>query len=174
MFVLQACASDKEIPQSAPAEPPKVEVENSLYPKQLGFVNDYVQLFTDDQKQKLDSLLTDFEKRTGVEMAVAILDSSRTTKDGFFKYTVDLANYWGVGKSDENNGVLFIFAPQLRMLRVNTGTGIENILKDEAIFKILDNKIFPQFKKDKMFQGTWDGVLALMALYDRQIKQSEK
>jgi uncharacterized membrane protein YgcG len=50
----------------------------------------------------------------------------------------------------------------LRKIRINNGFGIETKLTDTDTKKIMDDIILPEFKKGNYFEGTKNGVLALM------------
>ncbi|HIP36838.1 MAG TPA: TPM domain-containing protein [Crocinitomix sp.] len=130
-------------------------------PKPIGFVNDFENIFTDKQEHILDSLVKNFEKQTTIQIAIVTLDSSYTNKSEFDNYTFKLANNWGVGQKDKNNGVLIGISSSLRKMRIQNGYGIEIILTDEESKEIIDNQFIPYFKENEYFKGTKVGLLKL-------------
>ena len=136
--------------------------ENSNLPKPNGFVSDFENLLSDKQKEYLDSLITDYEKQTKIEIAVVTLDSSMTSAETFDNYTLKLANYWGLGKQDLDNGVLIGVSSTLRKIRIQNGFGIEEILSDEETKKIIDAFFIPNFKKGNYFVGIKVGTKEIM------------
>lgn len=130
--------------------------------KALGWINDYEHIFSDDQISELGSIISEFEKETTNEIAIITIESSWTTKESFDSLTLAIANNWGVGKKGKNNGILIGISTGLRKIRINNGFGIETKLTDTDTKKIMDDIILPEFKKGNYFEGTKNGVLALM------------
>ena len=130
--------------------------------KPLGWTSDYGHIFTKEQISELDSIITDFEKQTENEIAIVTIDSSWTTKEKFDSLILSIANFWGVGKKNVNNGIVIGISPGLRKIRISNGYGIEAKLTDADTKKIIDDIILPEFKKGNYFVGTKNGLLKLM------------
>ena len=130
--------------------------------KALSWTSDYEHIFTQDQIFVLDSIMDKFEKETTNEIAIVTIDSSWTTKESFDSLTLAIARNWGVGKKDKNNGILIGISTGLRKIRIQNGYGIETILSDAEKKKIIDDIIIPEFKNGNYFEGTKNGLLALM------------
>ena len=131
-------------------------------PKPTGYVNDYEKIFSENQEITLDSLIQAIEKQTTIEIAIVTLDSSHTTAEAFDDLTLKIAQQWGIGKKDKDNGILIGLSSSLRKIRIRNGYGIEKVLSNEETKKIMDIYIIPQFKKGNYFEGTRQGILALM------------
>jgi uncharacterized protein len=127
-----------------------------------GFINDFVQLFTDDEIKTLDSLVSAFERATTIEICVATINSKMVKNEDFEDYTLVMLRMWGVGKKDKNNGLLIAISPDLRRMRIQNGYGIENVLSDDETKNIIDNSFIPKFKEGKYFEGTRDGIIAII------------
>ena len=67
-------------------------------PQARGFINDFVQLFTDDEIKVLDSLVSELERTTTVETSVATVNSTMVKDRDFEDYTLVMMRMWGVGK----------------------------------------------------------------------------
>jgi uncharacterized protein len=130
--------------------------------KALGWTSDFEHIFTKDQILVLDSIISKFEKETTTEIAIVTIDSSWTTKESFDSLTLAIFRNWGVGKKVKNNGILIGISTKLRKIRIQNGYGIETILSDAETKKIIDNTIIPEFKNGNYFEGTKNGLLALM------------
>lgn len=137
-------------------------------PEPRGFINDFGQLFSNDQIRVLDSLVTTFEKATTVEIGVATVDSMMVNNKDFEDYTLVMMRKWGVGKKEKNNGVLIVISRDLKRIRIQNGYGIENYLSDADTKYIIENSFVPKFKEGKYFEGTRNGIIALIA----RLKQS--
>ena len=57
-----------------------------------------------------------------------------------------LFNQWGIGNRQNNNGVLFLIAPNERRMRIETGLGIEPLLPDSLCGEIADRARRPAFQ----------------------------
>ena len=79
-----------------------VKSQDLMNLKPTSFVNDYENIFTPEQKADLVQILSDYEKKTSIEIVVA------TSADFEFAYKDELGNKWGVGKKGLDNGLLFI------------------------------------------------------------------
>ena len=131
-------------------------------PSARGLINDFLQLFSDNENKMLDSLVSAFERKTTVEISVATVDSMMVKDKDFEDYTLVMLRMWGVGKKDKNNGILIVISPDLRRMRIQNGYGIENILSDAETKNIIDNSFIPKFKEGKYFEGTRDGIIAII------------
>lgn len=137
-------------------------------PQAKGFINDFVQLFTIDEMITLDSLVSAFERRTTVEISVATISSKMVKSEDFEDYSLVMMKTWGVGKKEKNNGILIAISPDLRRMRIHNGYGIENVLIDAKTRYIIDNSFIPKFKEGKYFEGTRDGIIAII----QELKQN--
>lgn len=133
-------------------------------PSPSGYVNDYENLFAEKEQMHLDSLISEFEKRTSIEIAIITLDSSVSSKEDFDKLILEVARKWGVGKKGVDNGVVIGICHGHRKIRIQNGYGIEKILTDEETKQIIEEYFIPGFKQDGYYKGTYDGLIALMRI----------
>ncbi|WP_166668188.1 TPM domain-containing protein [Epilithonimonas xixisoli] len=139
-----------------------------------GSVTDFEALFSQSETEELDSLIQDFEKRTTIQIAIVTLNEYYCDKEDFEAYTLLLANTWGIGQKGKDNGVLIAISKQYRQMRIHNGNGIEKILSDEATKQIIDHHFIPKFKENNYFEGTKNGLLALMqTLENKQALQTK-
>ena len=80
----------------------------------------------------------------------------------FEDYTLVMMRGWGVGKKDKNNGILIAVSRDLKKIRIQNGYGIESFLSDAETKYIIDNFFIPRFKEQKYFDGTRNGIIAIM------------
>lgn len=69
----------------------------SLFPKAVGYVNDYVYLLDSVERNHLEQKLAGFEAATTNQMAIVIIDSDTLTIANFDTYSLALSNSWGIG-----------------------------------------------------------------------------
>jgi uncharacterized protein len=131
-------------------------------PKPIGWVNDFEGLFTDKEKQQLDSIISAFEKETTVEISILTLNSTAVSSERFNDFALHIGNAWAIGKKDKKNGVFICISQALRHIRICNGYGIEKILSDSETKEIMDKYFIAAFKEGEYFKGTKDGLLALI------------
>jgi uncharacterized protein len=122
-------------------------------PVSKGFVTDYENLFTPEQNAELTKILTDYEAQTTIEIAVLTVKDFDSDIADFAQKT---AEKWGVGKKGKDNGLLIIISKNKRILRTETGYGLEGYLPDgwlklqgdSIVEKYFKNSIVSTTKKD--------------------------
>jgi len=132
-------------------------------PSSLGFVNDFEGTFTASQIKELSEIISQHEQATGNEIAIVTIDSFSPYHD-LSDYSLALANYWGIGKKGQDNGVLLIFGKKIRAVRIQVGLGLEDKLTDDIGQMIIDEVIIPEFKKGDYYSGTKKGLMEIMAI----------
>jgi len=130
------------------------------------WVLDNEHVLTPGQVNSLDSLYKAHEKITTNEIALV------TTPDfgsdtSIVSFATSLANKYGVGKKEKNNGVVIVFSQAKRQTRISTGYGTEKVLKDEYAKKIIDSLMIPAFKQGGIFKGLWEGSKAIVTFLEK-------
>jgi uncharacterized protein len=121
---------------------------------------------TDAQVSRLDSLYKAHERKTGNEIALV------TTPDYFpdtdiISYSTTVFRKYGFGKKDRNNGVVIVYSNGQHEVRIATGSGTERVLKDHIAKGMIDNIMIPSFKDERIFDGLWNGSMAITAFLER-------
>jgi uncharacterized protein len=119
--------------------------------KPTGFVQDYAGMLSVEERQLLETKLSDFEKNTTNEIAVVTISS--LDGDVIENVAQDIFTKWGIGKSEKNNGVLFLISLTDRKTRIHTGYGIEGALTDIGTSYIQSDVVTPRFREGKYFDG---------------------
>lgn len=139
-------------------------------PTPLSWTNDYIWLFTPEQRDHLDSLITGFENKTTAEISIVTLDTFCTAIEKFDDLALHIAQSWGIGKKDKNNGILICIAPGYRRIRICNGSGIEQYLTDVETQKIINKNIIPHFINGNYFAGTLEGLNAIILFLAEKLK----
>lgn len=139
-------------------------------PSPKGWVNDFENIFTKEQVKTLDSLVADYEKRTTTQISVITIPASATDKARFDELTLMIANKWGVGKKEKDNGILIGISKDHRTIRIQSGLGIEKLITDNQTKQIIDQTIIPNFKADNFYKGVFDGIQEIKMLLDKGSK----
>ena len=131
-------------------------------PLRTGTVNDFEELFTPKQCSELDSIILKHTGETMNEIVIVTIDRPDVDTSNFEVFVSMLFNHWGTGNKSGNNGVIICIFPKLRRIRIDNGSGIDNILTSEKTKNIIDNIIIPEFKQGNYFEGTKKGLLAII------------
>jgi len=131
------------------------------FPNPVGYVNDFEGVFSEEQKTELTKIITNFEKETSVEIVIVSI-TSYSPYENLFDYSLDLANHWGVGKKEKNNGIAIVFGMQIHEIRIQIGYGLEDVLADEEAKGIIDHTIIPEFMKGDVYSGIKRGLLEII------------
>ena len=134
---------------------------NTAFPKQVGYVNDYENLFTENEQKILENKISTFEKQANVEIALININSIEPFTN-LKEYSTALSNEWGIGKNATNNGITIINCTALKQIRISISREMEKILTDEICNNILQQTIFPEIRNGSYYKGIDKGLTALM------------
>lgn len=109
------------------------------FPSHNGYVNDFVNVITQNDKSTMDSIIHNYEKQTSIEIAVVTIDNLQGKY--IEEYATLLFNTWGIGKKGVNDGILILLSldEHDRRLRIEVGYGLEEFLTDLQCSDIIDN-----------------------------------
>jgi uncharacterized protein len=133
-------------------------------PKPVSWTNDYENLYSDAEQTKLDSVITEFESETTFKIGIVTIDTLKTSKENFEKLSLHIAQTWGVGNKDKDNGILITISKGYRKIRIEHGNGIEKIITEDDTKTIIDNYFIPAFRKEQYFNGTLNGLIEIIKL----------
>ena len=80
-----------------------------------------------------------------------------------FDYALQVAEKWQLGSEDIDDGLLMVVAVNDRDMYILTGYGVEGVLPDAAVNRIIREDITPLFKQNDYGAGILAGVDALKA-----------
>lgn len=134
----------------------------SPLPAPTGHINDFAAVLDKDTVDQLETILRNFDARTGAQIAVVTVK----TLDGrpIEEYANELYRGWGIGaKTGENKdkGALLLIATEDRRSRLEVGYGLEGDLPDGLAGEIL-RRMRPSFRELKWSEGVTLGVRTLV------------
>lgn len=132
------------------------------FPSYNGLVNDFANVIDPATEQHLETILTNFDKLTGAQIAAVIVPSleGRPIED----YALDLYRAWGIGaKSGENKnkGALLLVALQDRKTRLEIGYGLEGDIPDGLAGEII-RRMRPYLQQQQYSQAMTLGVRTIV------------
>jgi uncharacterized protein len=131
-------------------------------PQPIGYVNDFEDILSPAQENYLDSMISEYDKKTTIQISIITVDTSMTSRNNFENYILQIANQWGVGEKGKDNGITIGISKGYRTMRIQNGYGIEKILSDSETKNIVDSVFIPSFKKGEYFEGIINGLKAIM------------
>lgn len=160
VVLLTACSPGQAAQEQSFAEtaeqlaktPPKVAL--------LGRVSDHAKILDTGREADLTDRLEKLERRTGRQLVIVTVNSLDGQDVAVF--TTDLANAWGVGRADHDDGVVLLVAPNEKRARIAVGYGLEKVLPDARCKQIMEQNILPRFRQDDLPGGIDAGAHALM------------
>ncbi|MGL5082304.1 MAG: TPM domain-containing protein [Microcoleaceae cyanobacterium] len=124
-----------------------------------GWVADTANLLSNETEAKLNQILSELAAENGSEIAVVTVPS--TQPDSPQEFATELLNNWGIGKAGQDNGVLFLISINDGRVEIETGYGVEGVLNDAKVGRILDEQVIPQFQQKNYEAGIFAGTVAL-------------
>jgi uncharacterized protein len=125
-------------------------------PALTGPVVDRAGLLSPAERQRLDALARELQSKTGAQMAVLTLES--TAPEDIFGYGMRVAEAWQLGSREKDDGLLLVVARGDRKLRFFTGYGLEGVLPDGKLGRILDREAIPRLQRG----AAGEGIVAAM------------
>lgn len=115
------------------------------------YVNDYANMFSQEEKAMLSSLLQETRANITAEFVIVTIESF----EGYAPsdYATKLFNEWGIGKADKDNGLLIVYGKTENKIWVTTGYGLEGILPDSKLGRYLDDYYVPSRDAGNVSQG---------------------
>lgn len=160
MALAAACSNGQDARQSEPTGAQQFSASVDAAIPLAGRVTDAANIIGDKQEAALVNRLAEFEEATKHQLVIVTVNSleGRDVAD----FTRDLANAWGIGRKDYNDGVVVLVAPNERKVRIAVGFGLEQALPSSLCQTIIDVQMLPRFAKGEMEQGIDAGVSALI------------
>jgi uncharacterized protein len=125
-----------------------------------------IQLLSPSEEAEIEAILEKFEAETSNEIAIIVVDDLKGYEP--WEYAVEIGEKWGVGKKNEDNGIVLLIKPTKtdggRKTFIAVGRGLEGAIPDLTTNEIIENEILPNFKQDNYFQGIKQAVDVLSKL----------
>ena len=119
-------------------------------------MSDHANILSVDAEREIVRKLEQLETSTRHQVAVATVESLHQVP--IEDYARSLGIFWGIGRVDENDGVILLVAPHERKVRIAVGCGLETVLTNQKASDIIQTDILPFFKVGNYEKGISDGV----------------
>ena len=129
------------------------------FPLLTGRVVDDAHILTNQQKKDLEQVLEQAHPHQVVAVSLKSLEGQEIEEYGY-----QLGRHWGIGRKDENDGVLVLIAPNDGQLRIEVGYGLEHILTDAQSSRIINNVMLPLARNKQYDESLIQGSKAVVGV----------
>lgn len=129
-------------------------------------VNDFTNTLSEEQASALETKLRSYHDTTSTQILVVLVNSL----EGYAPsdYTIQLAEKWGVGQKEKDNGVVILVKPKTSRSNgqafIATGYGLEAYIPDALAKRIVENEMIPAFKNNDYYSGINKAVDVIIGL----------
>ena len=155
IIILLLCSLTAIAKPLKPADVRNVQVENRNC-----FVSDMCDVLTAEERSALDAKCAALRQDVGVELAIVIVDEIEGEDEYTFAY--ELFNLWHIGDKRNNSGVLWLYVKSLRAMKIETGVGVEGLLPDGFLDRMLEENVFPLMRENMTFKAFDTGLDMIM------------
>jgi len=135
-----------------------------VVPALTGRVVDQADILTPATEEAITALLATHEEATSNQ--VAVLTISSLQGETIEVFSIRVAETWGLGTAENDNGVLLLVAVEDHELRIEVGLGLEGDLTDAAASRIIRNEIVPVFRQGDFDAGVLVGVQSILGVLE--------
>jgi len=125
-----------------------------------------LKILSDSEEAEIEAILVKFEAETSNEIAVIVVDDLNDLEP--WEYATEIGEEWGVGKAEEDNGIILLIKPTEKTSRrevyISVGRGLESVIPDLTCDEIVQNELLPNFKNQAYFEGVKQAVKVLSEL----------
>lgn len=108
------------------------------------FVNDFADILSDSDEDTVYQAGVALQEATDAQVVLVTVQNT----DGLEleEYSLQLAREWGIGDSEEDNGILLLFTVDGPHSRLEIGYGLEGAIPDSKAGRILDTYLVPGYE----------------------------
>lgn len=120
------------------------------------YVLDQLNYLNVEETDTLNAICNELNHAHNLETAIVLLDD---IDDDSFDFGVDLYNHWGLGRDDR--GILLLIVMEQHIWQFISGYGAEGDYPDLLLSHIGHQKIEPQFREKRYYEGLRDAFIEL-------------
>lgn len=101
--------------------------------------------------RRLASQLQALERRTGAQVQVLVVQS--LDGEPIERFTQRVFDAWRPGRAEVDDGVLIVLAKQERLVRIQPGVGLSEVLTPARARQIISSQMAPAFREERFAAG---------------------
>jgi len=119
-------------------------------------VIDQANLLSAAEKQAISRKILQLHDFGKAQVGIIIVPT--TGQEDIFSFAMRAAEQWQLGSAKRDNGLLMAVAVNDRRMQILSGYGLEGVLPDIVLSRIIRNQITPYFKQNQYAQGIQSGL----------------
>ena len=119
-------------------------------------VIDQAKILNEAEVQQLNQEILALYQQGKAQIGVIIVPT--TGQEAIFDFALRTGEKWQLGSAKRDNGLLMAIAVNDRKIQILTGYGLEGVLPDVVLSRIIRNQITPAFKQGQYAQGISAGL----------------
>ena len=158
----QSTSSTQQAPIEKPVQQPQIahDMAEGESIRALPTLNqpvvDQANLLTAAEKQQISQRILNLHQHAKAQIGVVIVPT--TGQEDIFDFAMRVAEQWQLGSAKQDNGVLMAIAVNDRRIQILTGYGLEGVLPDIVVSRIINQRITPYFKQAQYASGIEAGL----------------
>lgn len=117
---------------------------------------DQAKILSEAETQRLNQKILALYQQGKAQIGVIIVPT--TGQEAIFDFALRTGEKWQLGSAKRDNGLLMAIAVNDRKIQILTGYGLEGVLPDVVLSRIIRNQITPAFKQGQYAQGISAGL----------------
>ena len=131
-------------------------------PEPMGFVSDFENLFNKSEIKTLDSMIMDFNNKSSIQVVIITIDTLMIRQNQMNEFTRQAYKNWGLQATGDLNGILISLSRAYKNIRIETGSGVEQVLSELDKKQIIETAFIPSLAHSKYYKATYDGLEAII------------
>lgn len=119
-------------------------------------VIDQAKVLSEAEIQQLNQKILSLYQQGKAQIGVIIVPT--TGQEAIFDFALRTGEKWQLGSAKRDNGLLMAIAVNDRKIQILTGYGLEGVLPDVVLSRIIRDQITPAFKQGQYAQGIAAGL----------------
>ena len=134
-------------------------------------VNDFTNTLSSGEMAQLESKLVAYNDSTSTQIAIVMMRS--VGQYDISDYSFRLAESWGIGGAENDNGILILAAMDDHKVFIATGYGLEGAVPDALAKRIVEDLIVPNFRREAYYQGLNEATDMIIKLASGEYKAED-
>ena len=159
----QTSQNQQNIPQNEATQPaPQIanDMADGQSTRTLPTLNtpivDQAGLLTASENQAISQKVLQLHQTAKAQVGIIIVPT--TGQEDIFSYSMRVADQWKLGTAKQDNGLLMAIAVNDHRIQILSGYGLEGVLPDVVLSRIIRNTITPYFKQNQYAEGITAGL----------------
>lgn len=138
------------------------DIPNVQLTDRTRYVSDPDGILSREAVRRIDAVCDSLRRGAIAQVAVVAVDD--IAGEDVFGFAIELFTKWGVGRTENNNGLGILLVRDRHEIRFVTGGGLEGVLPDAICKRIQMRYMLPSFREEDYSTGMVAGVDAVSQL----------